>query len=190
VTWGMCAALVSLCVAGCASPLRRNWQAYRQAKKAGDYETAALCLHKDARIWHGKKEGEGAPLRPRGGPYKDWDKEFCAKSSREDVRIEGRTLTYISTENNDFYRLIDGTPTRARITYYFDDNDKITGMLYAPLTPRHLRPPDRYDEFEAWANGKYPGLLDSAEMKIPNNPKRWRQLLVEWRRDVGLPAIE
>lgn len=63
-------------------------------------------------------------------------------------------------------------------------------MLYAGLTPRHERPPDRFGEFEGWANREHPGLLDSMEMDIPKNPKRWRQLLVEWRADAVLPATE
>lgn len=188
--WLMGAVLVGILSCGCSSPLRRNWEAYRKAKKAGDYETAAKYLHKDARIWFGKKEGDGAPLRPRGGPYKDWDKEFRSTSVREDVRVEGRTLTYVSCENNDFFRLIDATPTKARVTYYFDDDDKITGMLYAPLAPRKDHPPDRLGAFKKWAAKKYPGLLDSEDMKIPNQPKRWRELLVEWREDVGLSPID
>jgi hypothetical protein len=32
--------------------------------------------------------------------------------------------------------------------------------------------------------------LDSEEMKIPNNPQRWRALLTEGRADAGLPPID
>lgn len=179
-----------LLAAGCTHPLKQTWQEYRQAKKDGDYEKVALYLADDACIWFDKKEGPGHPLRPVGGPYKNWDKEFRSKSTKENFRIKDRTLSYISYENNDYYRLIERIPSAARVTYYFNENDIITGMLYAGLTPKNQRPPDRFCEFEKWANERYPGLLDSEEMDIPNNPKRWREVLTEWRADVGLPPIE
>jgi hypothetical protein len=180
----------ALSVSGCAHPLKRNWAAYRAAKQRGDYATAATYLAPDARIWFEKKEGPGHPLKPKGGPYKDWDKEFKSKSTREDVRVEGRALTYISSEINDFYRLIERELTKARVTYSFDDKHRIIGMVYQGLTPKDHRRPDRYDEFKEWTETHYPGALESAAMKIPRSPKRWRALLTEWRRDAGLPPIE
>ncbi|MCH8066415.1 MAG: hypothetical protein IIC90_11430 [Chloroflexi bacterium] len=165
---------------GCTHPLQRKVEAYREAKKRGDTAEAARFLAHDARIWFGKKEGEGAPLRPEGGPYAEWDRHFRSTSTREDFQIIDRTVSYLSMETNDFYRLIDGQPGRARITYFFDDQDKISGMLYEPLTPKHQRPPDRYDDFKIWAGIHYPGLLESPEMEIPNQPQRWRALLTEW----------
>ena len=107
---------LSLC-GGCLHPLERRLTDYRAAKKRGDYETAAKYLAQDARIWFDKKEGPGHPLRARGGPYKDWDKEFRAVSTRRNVRVKGRSVTYISSEINDFYRLIERVPTDARVTY-------------------------------------------------------------------------
>ena len=186
---GVLVAAVINCV-GCAHPLVRALDTYRQAKKGGDNETAAKFLADDARIWFDSKQGDGHPLTAKGGPYKEWDKEFRSKSTREDVRVDGRTVTYVSSEINDFYRLIERIPTTARVTYYFDDENKITGMLYRGLSPKSERPPDRYDEFKRWAAVRYPGLLGSPEMEIPNNPKRWRELLVEWRADAGLQPLE
>jgi len=69
-----------------------------------------------------------------------------------------------------------------------DQDNKITGMLYAPLPQE--RPTNRREEFETWAAQKYPGLLDSDEMQIPKNPQRWRELLIEWRAATGLPPID
>lgn len=184
--------LVSLtsCASTRTHPLIKNLHAYRDAKKRGDYAAAGTYLAHNARIWFNEKEGPGNRLTAKGGPYKEWDKEFKSKSTREDAHVLGRTVTYLTLEINDFYRLTERTPTKARVTYYFDDSGKITGMLYKGLSPRAERPPDRFDEFEAWASEHYPGLLDSEEMNIPNNPKRWRQLLVEWRADAGHPPID
>ena len=175
---------------GCASPLLRNLDAYRLAKKNGNYQTAAGYLAHDARIWFDEKEGDGHPLTAKGGPYKDWDREFRSTSRREDLRVDGQTVSYISYEINDFYRLIERVPTKARVTYYFDDDNRITGMFYRGLSPKVERPPDRYEEFKQWAAARYPGLLESPEMDIPNSPPRWRELLVEWRADAGLKPIE
>lgn len=182
--------IVGISSLGCAHPRVRALDTYRQAKRSGDYETAARYLADDARIWFDTKKGEGHPLTAKGGPYKDWDREFRSTSTREDVRVVGQTVTYVSSEINDFYRLIERVPTKARVTYYFDEDNRITGMLYRGLSPKSERPPDRYDEFKQWAEAQYPGLLQSPEMEIPNNPKRWRELLTAWRADAGLKPIE
>ena len=63
ITWFVIAA------SGCTHPLEHNWQAYREAKKRGDYATVATLLADDARIWFDKKKGAGHPLRATGGPY-------------------------------------------------------------------------------------------------------------------------
>lgn len=171
---------------GCMHKHVRTLDAFRAAKESGDYVTAATYLAADARIWFGKKEGEGRPLTAQGGSYKEWDREFKSNSSRKRVRASASEVSYISQEQNDFYRLIDGQMGPARITYYFNDDGKIGGMLYRGLAKKGDLPPNRRCEFERWAAEKYPGLLDSEEMQIPNNPQRWRELLVEWRAEVGL----
>lgn len=195
VHWHKQLTFVTLCcvvvvAGGCTHPLQRTWQTYRDAKDAGDYELAGRFLAEDARIWFDKKEGPGSPLGASGGPYKEWDREFRSHSTREAIRVVGRTVTYVTLEINDYYRLIERVPTKARVTYYFDEDDKIKGMLYQGLSPLKTRPPDRYNQFKRWAAEHYPGVLDADDMKIPNQPKRWRELLTEWRKDAGLPAID
>ena len=182
------AGLVSIS-SGCTHPLMRNLTEYKAAKKRGDYHTAGNYLTDDARIWFNKKVGDGAPLRAKGGPYANWDRVFKSTGTKRHVRAKGQTVTYISSEINDYYRLIERVPTPARVTYFFDEHGLINGMLYAGLSPRGSRPPDRSCEFRQWTRQKYPGLIDSDEMAIPNQPERWRELLIEWRADVGLPAV-
>jgi len=175
---------------GCAvHPHVRAIEAFREAKKRGDYDIAATYLAPEARVWFEKKEGPGRPVRPQGGPYAEWDKLFNARSTPSSARVGRGTVSYVISETNDYYRLIDRVPGRVRMTYYFADDGKIAGYLVQGLTPPNERPPDRRCEFEKWAAGKYPGLLDSEEMEIPNNPRRWRELLIEWRAEVGLPEI-
>ena len=106
--------------AGCALPTHvRTIDAYRAAKKRGDFAAAAAYLADDARVWFDKKEGPGKPLRPQGGPYADWDTEFRSTSARDEIRVRGNTVSYVVSEINDFYRLIDGVAGKYRMTYYF-----------------------------------------------------------------------
>lgn len=189
----MCGIALITCVffvGGCMHPLRRNLEAYRAAKKRGDYETAAKYLAEDARIWFGKKAGPGRQLTAKGGPYKEWDKEFRSTSSKSDYVIEGRTVSYMAVEMNDYYLMLERQAGPARVTYYFDSDRKIIGMLYCGIPSATPRPPDRWEEFRKWSAEKYPGLLDSDEMEIPKQPKRWRELLTEWRSAAGLPPIK
>lgn len=176
--------------AGCTHPNVKTLEAYRSAKKSGDYATAATYLSDDARIWFGKKEGDGQPLIVKGGTYQEWDKEFRSTSRKEDVLVTDHQVSYTIYESNDFYRLIDGEMGPARLTYYFDESGRIKGKFYRAVTPKVKRAPNKLDEFKRWAAQNYPGLLDSADMNIPNQPQRWRELLTEWRADVGLAAIE
>lgn len=168
----------------------RTIEAYRNAKKQVDYEKAATYLKSDAIVWFDKKEGPGHPLRAKGGPYTDWDKVFRAKSTHTPYEMEGLQVSYISSETNDFYRLLDSVPGKMRITYFFDNRGKISGKLIQGLKNQPKRPTGRRKEFTKWAATKYPGLLDTDEMKIPNQPRRWRELLIEWRTEIGLPPIE
>lgn len=174
---------------GCAHPHVRTLEAYRAAKKRHDYDAVRKYLADDARIWHDKKEGPGKPLRVTGGPYADWDRVMNGTSTQEEVEVRGNCVTYLSTETNDYYKSLERTTYPARITHYFGEGGKITGMFYDPMRESRGPAEDRRDEFDAWANAKYPGLLESEEMKIPKNPGRWRELLIEWREDAGLPRV-
>jgi len=142
--------LLALACTGCANRLLTKLEAFRAAKRRGDYAEAAKYLADDARIWHVKKEGPGKPYTVKGGPWKDWDREFNGSSTREHVRVSNHTVSYLSTETNDFYRLIEHPPARARITYYFDDEGRISGMFYEPINRDDSPASDRQDEFEQW----------------------------------------
>ena len=104
-------------------------------------------------------------------------------------RTTSTQVSYISQESNDYYRLLEKTMMPAKITWFFSSDGKIDGMLYQGWGRDTPRPPDRKCEFERWTENRYPGLLESANMEIPKNPERWRELLLEWRADAGLPAV-
>ena len=176
-------------IAGCVYPLVARMKQFEAARKKGDFDSAASMLSSDPRLWFERREGDGTPLRPEGGPYAEWDKEFHTTSKKCHLRAGKDEVRYLIEEDNEYYRLIDRVPGRVEITYYFNADAKISGKLVRGLTPWNRRSPDRRCEFEQWAAKKYPGLLDSEEMKIPKNPRRWRELLTEWRAEVELPPI-
>ncbi len=174
---------------GCVHPLVARMNQFEAMKKSGDFDSAASMLSTNPRIWFERREGDGSPLRPEGGPYAEWDKEFHSTITRSQVRAGKNEVSYVIAEDNEFYRLIDRVPGRVEITYFFDADGKISGQLVRGLTPWNRRPPDRRCEFERWTAKKFPGLLESDEMRIPRNPRRWRELLTEWRKEVDLPPI-
>ncbi len=184
-----------LCVAsGCVIPLVRRVDEFRAAKKQGDYDLAATYLADDPRIWFDKKEGPGSLYGPKGGPWKNWDRFFNARSTRDSIHVTDRTVAMEFSEINDFYRLIDRPAGRYRATYSLDENQRITGVLIEGLTPRSQRPPDRLAEFQLWAMKHYPQEL---EFLMPDGgidpeierARLWKKLLTEWRAETALPPI-
>ncbi len=138
--------MVALLVGGCAHPHVRTLEAYRAAKKRHDYDAVRKYLADDARIWHDQKEGPGRPLRPKGGPWADWDRVMNSTSTKTDMKVRGNAVTYLSTETNDYYKSLERTTHPARITYYFGTDGKITGMFYDPMREKRGpadRPPRR-----------------------------------------------
>lgn len=173
--------------------------AYRTAKQAHDAEGIAACLSADARIWFEKKHGAGKPIHrgTGGGPWSEWDRFFRARSRRvgDDESGDGWVRTLVE-ETNDYYRLLDRPPKRYHATYYFDAADRIEGILIAsvPASERE-KAEGRFDEFEVWVRAMHPGALEDLmpggdiDPKL-ENAKRWRKLLVEWRREQGLGPID
>lgn len=94
-------------------------------------------------------------------------------------------------EINDFYRLTERGPTPVNLTYYFDPDEKITGILVFSAG----KTADRFEEFKKWAEKNRPAdlkyLMPEGEI-IPtlDRAQKWRVLLNEWRKSIGLPAIE
>ena len=173
-------------------PLAQKVKVYRQA--IADHDTARVqtMLAKGAAHWYEKKEGPGTLIKPAGkGPWSDWDAYFKGKSQIESYKVDSQQVTIRLLEINDFYRLTEHGPTAVNLTYYFDADEKITGILVFSAG----KTADRYEEFKKWAEKnraddlKY--LMPEGEI-IPSldRAQKWRAILNEWRKSVGLPAIE
>ncbi len=174
-------------------PLAQKVMAYRQAIAGHDTARIQAMLAKGAARWYEKKEGPGALIKSADkGPWSDWDAYFKGKSQIEHYKVDSQQVTIRLLEINDFYRLTERGPAPVNLTYYFDTNEKITGILVFSAGQKTT---DRFEEFKKWAEKnraddlKY--LMPEGEL-IPtlDRAKKWRAILNEWRRSIGLPVIE
>ncbi|MCH7602994.1 MAG: hypothetical protein IIB54_09530, partial [Planctomycetes bacterium] len=143
-------------------------------------------------------EGEGSAWKLGGGRYKQWDTHFRGKSELGPWHVESGTLWAVAEEMNDYFRLIERQDMpRYRITYFFDDQDRISGYMISAADPDAPSSPmvSRYEEFETWAFANDPeeweylrpgGSLDPTG----DRAERTRVLANRWRASVNLPPIE
>ena len=190
-------ALLSM-LAGCADQRISTVESFHAARKAGDLDLARSYLSADPRVWYDSKEGEGSVWKLGGGRYKQWDTHFRGKSELGPWHVESGTLWAVAEEMNDYFRLIERQDMpRYRITYFFDDQDRISGYMISAADPDAPSSPmvSRYEEFETWAFANDPeeweylrpgGSLDPTG----DRAERTRVLANRWRASVNLPPIE
>ena len=102
-----------------------------------------------------------------------------------------RSATARVLEINDYFRLLERGAVTNEITYFYDHEGRIDGLLIRAVGER---PPGRTNEFLRWALENEPEELREL---MPNgridpsgdHPQRFRALLERWRDDVGLPAL-
>lgn len=162
----------------------RQVQAYRAANARHDIEAQTALLAPDARMWYEERKGDGEPLRPGGGGrYAHWDAFFHSTSTLTDWKVEGNAVSTIVHETNDFYGLLDWTPVPYRMTWWLDQNGKITGAMVQSLPGK---PTSRLPEFREWAATHHPEELEYLMPKGHLDPtgdhaERMQRLLLEWR---------
>ena len=127
------------------------------------------------------------------GPWAEWDREMKSTSTTHEYTVNSNELVTVVSETNDYFKLLDRKSMPYLITYWFDEDERIEGMLISSL-PKEPKNKGRFEEFKAWADEHHPGVLDELEPEgriIPSkeNAIRWRELLIEWRADVGLPEV-
>ena len=173
-------------------PLIKKVNAYRTASAEHDTARAQAMLAKGAARWYEKKEGPGMPIKLGGkDPWSDWDEYFKGSSEVESYKVDRNQVTIRLVEINDFYRLIERGPAPVNLTYYFDADEKITGILVFSAGKQA----DRLGEFKKWAQKNRPQdlkyLLPEGKI-VPtlDRAKKWREVLNEWRSSAGLPKIE
>ena len=186
------ACFLGLLLAFCANDrLIHRVKAYHNARAADDVAAEAAFLSPDARTWYESRTGEGEPLKPgRSGRYAHWDAFFHSKPVLSDWVVRGREVTATVHETNDFYRLLDWKPNPYQMTWWFDDQDRISGVMIRSLPGKET---SRLQEFRAWATLHQPAELEYLMPKGKLDPtgdraERFKALLVEWRAAAGLPS--
>ncbi len=199
---------VQLPLAGCSTGTRTSERValveeFSAARKNGDYARANTYLAPNAKLWFDDQTEESGRVWKLGdGPWKGWDTCFNGKSqgSGWSENASSNTVWSDFVEMNDFYRLIEREAGPYRATYYFDSNNKISGRHIGGVPAESEagkkleKREDKMEEFKRWAT-EY--AADEIAYLLPNNgidpsgdrPQRMKKLLVEWRKDVGLPTI-
>jgi hypothetical protein len=174
-----------------AAPLIARLDRYRDARQRGDADAQRALLSDDSRIWFEQREGPGTPRTVSGdGPWSAWDREMGSSSTVESVDTEWDTVTKVVAETNDYYRLLDRKPARIRLTYWFDGDRRIEGFLVQGIDDGEPDGGSR-EAFLEWARRHHRDEIDSlldGDRVVPSaaNARRWRALLLEWRREAGL----
>ncbi len=175
--------LLVLLVVACAttSPQIETIQAFRTAREQGKDAEMLKYLAPDARMWFDKREGEGS-LLGKSDRWHHWDTFFHGHSELYDWKVDGKVVTVMGRETNDFYRLTEWIAPPFRATWWLDDEGRITAMLYQPGG----KPTSRFDEVKAWAKEHHPDELAYLMPKgdidpTADRPERWKALLEEWR---------
>lgn len=141
-------------------------------------------LAPDARMFFGKREGTGM-LLGRTDEWSHWDTYFHGHSEMYDWKVDGHVVTAMGRETNDFYRLTEWNAPPFRMTWWLDDQQRITAILFEPLG----KPTSRFDEVKAWARQHHPEelayLMPKGEIDpTGDRPERWKVLLEEWRASI------
>ena len=166
-------------------------RAFWEAREAGEIERARSMQTSDPRTWWDRREGSGERWTLGTGRWKPWDDHFRGKSTPGPWRVEGRSVTSLVDETNDYYRLTERGSQPYRLTYYFGTDGKILGELIASVPSNST---GREKEFQAWAKEHEPdeyaylrpnGRIDPSGDRAP----RTRALLLRWRKAAGLPEV-
>lgn len=158
---------------------------FRSLVERNELARAQTMVAEDARRWWGSREGEGSSWRvEQPGPWSGWDRHFRSKKEILDV-VENpdRSVTVTLRETNDYFQMLDRGWVMNSVTYYFDEEGLIEGLL---IRAEGERSPGRTEEFLAWARENEPdeiaALMPDGEIDPSGeNPVRYRALLERWR---------
>jgi hypothetical protein len=185
-TSNLCAVALVLLTACASDRMIRRVQDFRAAKERGDTSTAQSSIAPGARLWFENKAGEGEPYTLDGGSWDHWDQYFHSHNVMTNWRRDGNAVMADVVETNDFMQMLEYRPAPYTMTWWLDDQRRITGVL---IKSNPAKPVNRMGEFKEWARGNHP---DELAYLLPNGrldptgdrPERWRAILTEWRNAI------
>src|SRR5262249_11181041 len=107
------------------SDLVHRASAFWEARESGSFDRARAMQSDDPREWWERRKGPGEPWTLGAGRWKPWDAHFRGKSTPGPWRVEGRSVTSLVDEINDYYLLTERGPQPYRLTYFFDADGRI-----------------------------------------------------------------
>jgi hypothetical protein len=146
---------------------------FRELRERRDFVRAQPYVAPEARVWFEEKSGPGEPFLLGGGRWDHWDQYFHSKKEFFDWRSEANAVTVSVRETNDFMRLLDWQAPPYTMTFWLEEQKRISGVLIKSGGKSR----GRFPEFKAWADKRYPRVY----LMIGDQPERWRALLEEWR---------
>lgn len=168
-------------------------QVFRSLVRRGEYDVARAMMSPNARRWFAPREGEGQPWTigdTAGGPWLRWDEYFGSEAEVVEWTVGERSATATLRETNDYYRLLERGPQLNQLTYHFDENGLLGGLVIGSAGERDM---GLTEEFRAWARENRPEeiseLMPGGEID-PSHPERFRRLLNEWRHATGRELVE
>ncbi len=169
-------------------------QEYLEVRRK-DRRDATRFFAPESRLWFDEKVGPGTLRGDDGsGPWSGWDQELRSTSRYTNFEMVQDAVRVTAVETNQFFALLDAIANPYYLTYYFDENDKISGMLVSSIPGRESAP-NRRDEFQQWLAQTHPRDFDAimpegSLQPSADNARRVRTLLLEWRKERGLPKVD
>ncbi len=189
-----CLAFAAACSApaNSSSRLIAKVKEFRELRDAGRIDEAKRMLAPDPREWFQTREGPGDPWKLEGGRWAHWDEFMHGRVDCEDWTTDAHSVTVLAWELNDFYRALERGRQPLHLTWFFDDDLRITGLFVSDVGLEHDR--GRSAEFKAWAKANRAAELDYLEPggaidPTGDRPERYLALLNAWRASVGLAPI-
>lgn len=189
----LAALLAATLLTGCTSPKIKTANEFRAARERGDLDAARALLADDPRIWYASREGDGSAWTLTGGRWKGWDDHFNSTSEIGDWHAESDRVWAVVFEMNEYFRLCEAGPSPWTLTYFFDDQGLISGMMVSSAPEGVEGDRGRRAEFDQWLKTTHPKEYEDLRHggnidPTGDRPQRTRELLHAWRKEVGLPV--
>ena len=170
-------------------------QEFRMHLGMGHLEMSQAYLASDARLWYGDREGDGIEwtLAPeQSDPWAGWNEHFKTSQTEVEWRAGDQSATLVAEETSEYYQLLERPAATVEMTYYFNDEGLINGLLVSPAADADQ---GLTAEFHAWAEANNDHEFhhlrpDGAIDPTGNHPPRFRALLDAWREDTGRAPID
>ncbi len=161
------------------------------AVKRGDTAAAKIVRSVDSRIWYGTKDGPGLPRDANGaGPWDRFSRAVGTRRYHQDFQVKSDEIVAVVEETTDVHRRCGMPPTILEVTYFFNDDREVTGVLEEQTPFERARGVLlSCPAFLEWLEQNHPDVRSSLELDAPalspGAADRLATLLAEWNRSAA-----